>query len=474
MESMIMVIVCSSYAPLTTVDNFFSMWISFMDTQTLWQIVLADLEVQVTKVIFQTLLLHTKLLQLTDTTATIGCAQPLLINLLEKKYYQLIKKTLDNYTKTDIKLIFTALPMAAKKQAEGPLFTFKPHSLPPPASTARLNPEYTFENFAVSSSNQMAYAAATAVAKKPGSSYNPLFIYGGVGVGKTHLIQAIGHTALQNNPSAKLIYCTSEEFTNDIIEAIGSKTTVTFKKKYRYVHILLIDDIQFIAGKNAVQEEFFHTFNALQQVGGQVVLISDRPPEEIDKLEERLRSRFEGGLTVDIGPPDFELRCAILLIKAKQKDIALPMEIAKIIAASIENPRKLEGVLTRIHTESQTRNLPIDEELVKLILGNSLKEQIRRHGVKPEDVVNTIASYYNIKLSQLKSSKRDRSLSFPRQILYYILRSELHIPLTVIGDLLSGRDHTTILYGVRKVSDLLSTNNIVREDVMRIKQRLFG
>lgn len=474
MKPIIMVIVCSSYAPLTTVDNFFSMWISFMDTQTLWQIVLADLEVQVTKVIFQTLLLHTKLLQLTDTTATIGCAQPLLINLLEKKYYQLIKKTLDNYTKTDIKLIFTALPATAKKQIEGPLFTLRPLSMPLPLSTGRLNPEYTFENFAVSSSNQMAYAAATAVAKKPGSSYNPLFIYGGVGVGKTHLIQAIGHTALQNNPSTKLIYCTSEEFTNDIIEAIGSKTTLTFKKKYRYVHILLIDDIQFIAGKNAVQEEFFHTFNALQQVGGQVVLISDRPPEEIDKLEERLRSRFEGGLTVDIGPPDFELRCAILLIKAKQKDIALPMEVAKVIAANIENPRKLEGVLTRIHTESQTRNLPIDEELVRLILGNSLKEQVRRHDVKPEDVVNAIASYYNIKLSQLKSSKRDRSVSFPRQILYYILRSELHIPFAVIGNLLSGRDHTTILHGVRKVSGLLSTNEIIREDVMRIKQRLFG
>lgn len=446
-----------------------------MDTQTLWQVVLADLEVQVTKVVFQTFLSHTKLLQLTDKLATIGCTQPLLINLIEKRYYQLIKKTLDSYTKTDTSLVFTALAApSSKKQIEGPLFTLKLPSASPPHVVARLNPEYTFENFAVSSSNQMAYAAATAVAKKPGRAYNPLFIYGGVGVGKTHLIQAIGHAVLDNNPSAKLIYCTSEEFTNDIIEAIGNKTTVTFKKKYRHLNILLIDDIQFIAGKNAVQEEFFHTFNALQQVGGQVVLISDHPPEEIDKLEERLRSRFEGGLTIDVGSPDFELRCAILLIKAKQKDMHLPMEIAKIIAASVENPRKLEGILIRILSESKTRNLPVDEELVKIILGNSLKENIKKQTIKAEDVVHIVASYYNIKLSQLKGAKRDRSIAFPRQVLYYLLRSELNIPLAVIGDLLSGRDHTTILHGVRKVAELLSTNETIREDVMRIKHKLLG
>lgn len=445
-----------------------------MDTQTLWQIVLADLEVQVTKVIFQTFLSQTKLLELTDKTAKIGCAQPLLINLIEKRYYQLIKKTLDNYTKTDTALVFTALPAIAKKAVEGPLFTMRVSHEPIRRLETRLNPEYTFENFAVSSSNQMAYAAATAVAKNPGASYNPLFIYGGVGVGKTHLMQALGHAVLKNNPQAKLIYCTSEEFTNDIIEAISTKTTVTFKKKYRHVNVLLIDDIQFIAGKNAVQEEFFHTFNAIQQVGGQVALISDRSPEEIDKLEERLRSRFEGGLSIDIGPPDFELRCAILLIKAKQKGINLPTETAKIIAANIENPRKLEGVLTRILTESQMRGVVVDDILVKTILGNTMKEQIKKHTVKPEDVITIVASYFNIKLSQLKSAKRDRSVSFPRQILYYILRSELNISLAEIGGLLSGRDHTTILHGVKKISALLSTNDILREDIMRIKNRLFG
>ena len=257
-----------------------------MNTQTLWQIVLSDLELQVSKAVFQTFFSQTRLLELTDKEAIIGCGQPLAINFLEKRYLSLIKKTLDNYTKTDTKLILRALPISPKKNLEGPLFTsFKPVSYSP-ASSVRLNPDYTFENFAVSSSNQMAYAAATAVSKTPGSSYNPLFLYGGTGVGKTHLMQGVAHQILKNKLQTKIIYVTGEEFTNEIIEAIGSKTTVVFKKKYRHVNVLLVDDIQFIAGKNAVQEEFFHTFNIIQQMGGQIVLTSDRTPDEIEKLSE--------------------------------------------------------------------------------------------------------------------------------------------------------------------------------------------
>ncbi len=339
-----------------------------MDTQKLWQIVLSDLQLQVSKPVFQTFLSQTKLLDITENTATIGCNQPMLINYLEKRCYQLIKKTLDDYTKKDMNLIFTINPNPSKKNIDGPLFnTVKIMQENPafPLSSLRLSADYSFENFAVSSSNQMAHAAATAVAKTPGTSYNPLFLYGGVGVGKTHLMQAIGNFIVKHSPSAKLIYCTGEEFTNDIIEAIGNKTTVSFKKRYRRLNVFLIDDIQFIAGKNAVQEEFFHTFNAIQQNGGQIVLTSDKPPEEINKLEERLRSRFEGGLTIDIGQPDFELRCAILLIKIKQRGIKLSIDLAKLIAANIENTRKLDGVLMRIITEAQTNNIPIDSELIK-------------------------------------------------------------------------------------------------------------
>ncbi len=444
-----------------------------MDTQSLWQIILADLELQIGRASFQTFLSQTKLLEITDQNAVIGCSQPMLINLIEKRFSGLIKKTLDEYTKKDNRLIFQVMSSPVKKTYDGPLFKIKytDHLI---SNQVRLNPDYTFENFAVSSSNQMAYAAATAVAKTPGSSYNPLFLYGGVGVGKTHLMQAIGQAIFKNKPQTKLIYCTGEEFTNEIIEAIGSKTTSSFKKKYRRVNVLLIDDVQFLAGKNAVQEEFFHTFNAIQQMGGQIILTSDKPPEEINKLEERLRSRFEGGLTIDIGPPAFELRCAILLIKTKQRGVDLSMDLVKLIAANIENPRKIEGVFVRILTESQTKNIPIDTELIKNILGKTVKEAPLKNKIKPEEAINTVASYFNLKLSQIKGNRRDRSYVRPRQILYYLLRSELNIPLVEIGNLLGGRDHTTIIHGVRKISQLLAVDEGTRGDILGIKNKLFG
>lgn len=448
-----------------------------MDTNNIWETVLADIELNVSKPSFRTFLSQTKLLEINGNTATIGCGQPMLINLIEKRYYALIKKTLDSYTKTDTQLLFKSMPSVSIRNNDEPLFNIKNYTekvLPNPREGVNLNREYTFDNFAVSSSNQMAYAAATAVAKAPGNSYNPLFLYGGVGVGKTHLMQAIGHAILKNAPSLKIIYCTGEEFTNEIIEAIGNKTTVSFKKKFRKVNVLFIDDIQFIAGKNAVQEEFFHTFNAIQQQGGQVVMTSDRPPEEINKLEARLRSRFEGGLTIDIGLPDFELRCAILLIKAKQRKVDMPIDVAKIIAANIENPRKLDGTLVRVITESQTKGIPMDVELVKSILGKTMKETPQKNSIKPEEAINTVALYYNLKLTQLKGVRRDRSLSLPRQILYYILRSELRVPLVEIGNLLGGRDHTTIMHGVKKITELVGTNEKINEDIMGIKNRLFG
>lgn len=447
-----------------------------MDTNTLWQIVLADLELQVSKAIFQTFLSQTKLLELSDKTAVIGCAQPMLISFIEKRYYPLIKKTLDSYTKTDTTLLFKPVSGLIKKSADGPLFAVKTPSDQPSrqsSSHIRLHPEYTFETFAVSSSNQMAYAAATAVASKPAISYNPLFLYGGVGVGKTHLMQAIAHTMIQNRAQTKLHYCTGEEFTNEIIEAIGNKSTTPFKKRYRNLNLLLIDDIQFIAGKIAVQEEFFHTFNAIQQLGGQIILTSDRPPEEIPKLEARLQSRFEGGLSIDIGPPDFELRTAILLIKSKQKNIILPIELAKLIATNVENPRKLEGVLVRVITEAEMRNVALDETLIRSILGKTVKEA-QKTTISPQKVLQAVAVYYHLTLTQLKSAKRDRNVALPRQILYYILRSELNTPLADIGYILGGRDHTTILHGVRKITELIQINRTIAEDISGIKQQLFG
>ena len=446
-----------------------------MDSSNLWQTVLADLQLQVSKVVFQTLISQTSFEVLNETEAVINCHNPMLINLIEKRYQTLIKETLKHYTQKDLSLTLRALQKKSNgDHIDGPLFRTKTAVYEMPVNIERLNKDYTFANFAVSSTNQMAYAAATAVSKTPGLSYNPLFLYGSTGVGKTHLMQAIGHSIQENNPRLKMIFCTGEEFTNEIIEAISNKTTTPFKKKYRQVDLLMIDDVQFIAGKYSIQEEFFHTFNAVYQAKKQIVITSDRPPEEIDKLEARLRSRFEGGLTIDIGAPDFELRTAILLIKAKQRRVDLPIEAAKLLSANIENPRKLEGILIRVISEAQTKNIPLDSELVKSVLGKTLKIPPKEKVLEPEEVVKAVSSFYNLKVSQLKGSKRDKIFSLPRQILYYILRTEVGTGLAEIGELLGGRDHTTILYGVRKISDLIGSDEKIRVDIVGIKNRFSG
>ena len=339
----------------------------------------------------------------------------------------------------------------------------------------KLNRDYTFANFAVSSSNQMAYAAATAVAETPGTSYNPLFFYGGVGVGKTHLMQAIGNDILSKQQTTRVIYCMGEEFTNEIIDAIQTKTTKRFKDKYRTAKVLLIDDVQFLEGKLKVQEEFFHTFNAIQREGGQVVLTSDRPPHEIDRLEERLQSRFEGGLLVDVQNPDFELRCAILRIKAQQKNIVLPVSIAQILAANSESVRKLEGLLTRLMTEAQFKKLPLSEELARSIVGRPVNQPAElKKMVSPKQVAELVMKRFGITLTQIKSARRNRPLARPRQVLMYLLRTELNLPLEEVGDWVGGRDHTTVLHAVDTISTLLSTNELLRDDVSWIKKELFG
>ncbi|KKS76425.1 MAG: Chromosomal replication initiator protein DnaA [Candidatus Gottesmanbacteria bacterium GW2011_GWC2_42_8] len=446
-----------------------------MDSSNLWQTVLADLQLQVSKVVFQTLISQTSLEVLNETEAVINCHNPMLINLIEKRYQTLIKETLKHYTQKDLNLTFRALRKKSNgDHIDGPLFRAKTTVYEMPVNIERLNKDYTFANFAVSSTNQMAYAAATAVSKTPGLSYNPLFLYGSTGVGKTHLMQAIGHSVQENNPRLKMIFSTGEEFTNEIIEAISNKTTTSFKKKYRRVDLLMIDDVQFIAGKYSIQEEFFHTFNAVYQAKKQIVITSDRPPEEIDKLEARLRSRFEGGLTIDIGAPDFELRTAILLIKAKQRRVDLPIEAAKLLSANIENPRKLEGILIRVISESQIKDIPLDSELVKSVLGKTLKIPPKEKIFEPEEVVRAVSSFYNLKVSELKGGKRDKIFSLPRQILYYILRTEVGTGLAEIGELLGGRDHTTVLYGVRKISDLIGSDEKIRVDIVGIKNQLSG
>jgi len=445
-----------------------------MSNETLWKDIQEELKISLSKAIFQTLFQGTQLVSLENSIATIGCPSGYIQNLIESRYYSLIKDILDRQTKSNNSLVFMVKAIPSSLTTPGPLFNQVIKTSEGISSNShQLSADFTFENFAVSSSNQLPFAAATAVAKNPGTAYNPLFLWGGVGVGKTHLMQAIGHEILKQNPTAKILYCPGEEFTNEIVDAIRNKTTNQFKKKFRSTKVLLLDDVQFIAGKVTVQEEFFHTFNAILREGGQIVLTSDRPPEEIAKLEERLRSRFEAGLIADISAPDFELRTAILLIKAKQRRLELPMEIAQLISANIESNRKMEGFLTRLTTEAETKGINLSVELANSLLGKTLAEKELNHRIfKPKEVIDTVADFFHLKPSQLRSETRVKEIVFPRQILMYLLRVELNLSFEEVGKVLGGRDHTTIMYGVEKITNLLKEKEDLRVDMSGIKQRL--
>lgn len=445
--------------------------------QKIWHGVLAELQLQVSKPVYATCFANTRLVSFEENVATIGCPNPMMIQMIESRYYSLVKSVIDHRTKKDISLVFKVAQMDNGLKNPGPLFADATSKIKTTMIDRTrqfgLNSEYTFDNFAVSSTNQMAYAAATAIAKDPGTAYNPLLLYGGVGVGKTHLMQAIGHAILQYKQTTRVVFCMGDEFTNEIIEGIQLKTTRQFKQKYRKAELLLVDDIQFIAGKQAVQEEFFHTFNAIRRAGGQIVLTSDRSPSEIARLEERLRSRFEAGLMIDIGVPDFELRTAIINIKSKMLGLELSPDIAQLIAANITAARSIEGFLRRIKSEQAAKETTLTHASVSDLLGKraTVKESEKR--ATPQQVVDTVCEYYRLKKSQIKGSRRSRPIVRPRQIVMHICKTDLGLTLTDIGKLLGGRDHTTIMHGVETITKELSTNQQLRVDVEGIKQRLW-
>lgn len=454
------------------------------DINNLWKTVLGEIETEVSKGNFLTLFKPTSLISLENSTATIVAPSNMIIDLLKKRFSLIIKKSLDKNTGSDINIIFIpkTLDKIKNTKIDAPLFNFdknkedlrieENNSQEPNQGIgvqkllSRVRPDFIFETMAVSSSNQLAFVSAQTVARNIGHSYNPLFIYGPVGVGKTHLMQSIANDLFQRDNSKKIIYITSEEFTNEVVEAIRFNDTGRMKKRFRSVDLLIIDDVQFIAGKERVQEELFHTFNILIDKAAQVVLSSDRPPEEIKKLEKRLSSRFSAGLTVDIEAPDFELRCAILLIKAKKLGFELPMDIAKAIAEKIQDVRRLEGTLLRILTEVKTKGEEVSMELaVKVSNGQKKEGEIKLHA---DDVIKKVCIFYDIKSTQLKGPKRDAFLVQARQITMYLLKKELGLTFTEIGNLLGGRDHTTIIHGVGKVEKLLINKAKISTEVMGI------
>ncbi|MBF6612656.1 MAG: chromosomal replication initiator protein DnaA [Chloroflexi bacterium] len=337
-----------------------------------------------------------------------------------------------------------------------------------------LNPKYVFDRFIVGKSNQLAHAACRAVAENPAGAYNPLFLYGGVGLGKTHLLHAIGHDAMKRIPGIKVLYVSSEKFTNDMVNAIRDSRNENFRNVYRSVDILLIDDIQFIAGKEGTQEEFFHTFNALHGANKQIVLTSDRPPKAILTLEERLRSRFEWGLIADIQAPDLETRIAILRAKADTMSVRAPDDVIDFIARKVQsNIRELEGALNRIVAYAQLNNTALSVELAAASL-NDLAVNSRRRPVNHERIVDTVSSFFNLEPEDLKTGSRSREVLVPRQIAMFLMREELETPFIQIAGYFGKRDHTTAMHSYEKIEGLVESDNQMRQDVLTIRQMLYG
>ena len=405
--------------------------------------------------------------ELTEEKIVLSCENQGTRLFLEPKKAE-VEREVSLHFKKNLLVEFVIAP-PKKKKIESPLLSFEPR--PEDLYTkSGLNHKYSFDNFAVSSTNQVAYAAATAVVNNLGSAYNPLFLYGGVGVGKTHLAQATAKKILEKDSSKKIYFCPGDNFTNEMIESIREKTTQRFRRKYRYLNLLIVDDIQFIAGKEAVQEEFFHTFNSIASSGGQIILTSDRPPTSIKNLQDRLRSRFSGGLTVDIQDPDFELRCAILLIKAKEKGINIDIEAAKVIADRVADSRTIEGLLLSVYAKVLGIKDKIDLEAVEIFFTQKEDGKIKK--TNPADIIKAVCTYYNVRQSHLKGETRVESVVLPRQVAMYLLRHEFKLKLMDIAGLLKRRDHTTVLHAEQKISSLMMRDQNFKKEVNTIAQTI--
>jgi chromosomal replication initiator protein len=428
-----------------------SFWNTFLETKQ---------EIKDRNPIYFSILRDLTPIELREDEVVLNCTSVGAKNYLDKK-----KTELEGMVSLHIgkRMKITFLIQEKSTLKETPLLSFQP-SQEDVYKKSGLNSLYTFENFAVSSSNQVAFAASQAVAQNPGTSYNPLFLYGGVGVGKTHLAQAIAHKLLDHDAESTVYFCSGERFMNDLIESIREKTTPRFRRKYRSLRLIIVDDIQFIAGKQTVQEEFFHTFNSIVSAGGQVVLTSDRPPHEIRNLEDRLRSRFSGGLIVDIQNPDFELRTAILLIKAKEKNIQLDIEAAKAISEAILDTRALEGTLLSLYARSlAAKGGLIDLDVVEDFF--KVKTERKQEKVSPQDVIKTVCTFYNIKPSHLKGKTRTNRIAMARQIAMYFLRNELNMNLEEVAYVTKRKDHTTVMHAVNKVESMKMKDPSFREEL---------
>lgn len=417
--------------------------------------------------VLYSVLKQTKPIELTENKVVVSCENQGIRFFLEKRLAE-IEREVATYQKKRMTIEFVVAP-ASKKRVESPLLSFEP-TAEDLYGRAGLNKKYSMDNFAVSSTNQVAYAAAQAVINNLGVAYNPLFLYGGVGVGKTHLAQAVGKKILESEKNKRVYFCPGDNFTNELIESIREKSTQRFRRKYRFLNLLIIDDIQFIAGKIHIQEEFFHTFNSIVSSGGQIILTSDRSPTAIKNLEDRLRSRFSGGLIVDIQPPDFELRTAILLIKAQEKSINIDIEAAKIIAERVADSRALEGALLSVYAKVLGIKDRVDLEAVEMFFSRDTEEKNKK--ITPAEIIRAVCSFYNIRPSHLKGPSRVESVALARQIAMYLLRKELGLKLIESARLLNRKDHTTVLHAQEKISAMTMKDSSFKKEVDSITQSL--
>jgi chromosomal replication initiator protein len=439
-----------------------------MDSAAIWSAALGELQLQMTSATFDTWLRNTRLLKYEEGVFVIAVSSGYAKDWLENRLLGTVKRTLAHLAGRTVGVKFVVWNQQPSAPADLPLIDTSP-----PASTAAppslLNPRYRFDDFIVGSANRLAHAASLAVAEDPGGAYNPLFIYGGVGLGKTHLLTAIGHAA--HAKGLRVLYVSSEQFTNDLIEAIRSHNTEAFRDKYRTADILLVDDVQFIAGKESTQEEFFHTFNALHGNGRQIVLSSDRAPKAMSTLEERLCSRFEWGLIADIQPPNLETRLAILRSKCASLAEEVPDDVLMLIASQVQrNIRELEGALNRVLALANLSGSPLDTNMAKAALDSLLATS--RSSVSADAIIEAVARRYQLELAELRGRSRRAAVARPRQIAMYLLRSETGASLPQIGALLGGRDHTTVLYGCDRIEDLLAEDESLRRDVAALRQAL--
>jgi chromosomal replication initiator protein len=451
-----------------------------MGPQTAWQTTLDELELQMTRATFNTWLKDAQLLSCNDNHYVVGVPNGYAKDWLENRLHDTVLRALKAVADTAVDLRFVVFGEEAGVSRHGLNhteieseieLTNEIDGLPglPATDIGRLTDRFTFETFVVGPSNRLAHAAALSVAENPGQTYNPLFIYGGVGLGKTHLLHAIGNQC--RNQGREVCYISSETFTNDLVQSIRNKTMAEFRDRYRTPDVLLIDDIQFIAGKESTQEELFHTFNALHSQGRQVVISSDRPPKAMITLEERLQSRFEWGLMADIQIPDIETRQAILQTKAEESGLHIPRDVIEFIAQHVRNNiRELEGALNKIVAYAQLSGGSVDADIINMALAD-LGRQPERMTI--EQIVTAVCDHYQVTVEQLTSRSRSRAIAFPRQMAMYLARTETDASLPQIGEKLGGRDHTTILYGYEKIAGLAETDAEIRRSVMEIKSVLY-